>query len=212
LIIIGSMAEKVKLLLQHPLIYRLFQALLGAEKNKRRLIRENIRPFLGMKILDVGCGPGLLVELLPKGIEYTGVDTDRRYIGFASKNRDDGKRFYCMSFEGLIESELRDFDVAVAVGLLHHLNDAEANRLFEVMRRVLLEGGRVVTMDPCYVHGYGKAAKFVIDRDRGNHVRYPDAYVDLASKWFVEIKTKTESKRINIPYNHFIMECKKIRK
>jgi len=54
---------------------------------------------------------------------------------------------------------------------VHHLDDAEATKLFDLARSVLRPAGRLITFDGCYVPGQSPAARWILSRDRGQFVR-----------------------------------------
>jgi 2-polyprenyl-3-methyl-5-hydroxy-6-metoxy-1,4-benzoquinol methylase len=68
-------------LLFRPAIYELVQRLLGADQAWRRFVQEFVCPNAGARILDVGCGPGTLLEFLPVGLncDYVGFDNNADY-------------------------------------------------------------------------------------------------------------------------------------
>jgi hypothetical protein len=88
---------------------------------------------------------------------------------------------------------MEKFDIAITMSVLHHLNDDEAIDLFRLARSTLVEGGRLATMDPCYVDGQSRAARYIISRDRGLNVRSEDGYRTLAEQVF---------ERVNVTIRH----------
>ena len=61
----------IRSVLSHPMVYETWQSVLGA-KRKHRIIRDDyIRPFEGMRIFDIGCGPGHIAQHIPGNIEYS---------------------------------------------------------------------------------------------------------------------------------------------
>ena len=63
----------------------------------------------------------------------------------------------------------RRFDVVLAMGLLHHLDDAECAALIGFAHASLDPGGRLVTIDPAYAPEQARVARWLIGRDRGEH-------------------------------------------
>src|SRR3954447_11373813 len=64
-------------------LYRLYHFLLGTSRMRRFYIEKFVVPQIGCRIIDIGCGPGDIVEFLP-AVEYTGVDYNPRYIEAAA--------------------------------------------------------------------------------------------------------------------------------
>ena len=91
---------------------------------------------------------------------------------------------------------MEKFDIAITMSVLHHLNDDEAIDLFRLARSTLVEGGRLATMDPCYVDGQSRAARYIISRDRGLNVRSEDGYRTLAEQVF---------ERVNVTIRHDLL-------
>lgn len=117
--------------------------------------------------------------------------------------------FICDSVRGFLSRQLPAFDVAIAIGVLHHLDDDEAGDLFTLAFRSLVAGGRLISLDGCLLDRQSFIARFLIRHDRGRNVRSPAGYVALASRVFGSIKTKVEHDGLRIPYTHFVMECTK---
>ena len=82
---------------------------------------------------------------------------------------------------------LGQFDLVIAMSVLHHLSDAEADHLFGLAARALDDGGRMFSNDPCFVPGQSSIARAVIQRDRGRNVRSPEGYRALAEARFDDV-------------------------
>jgi SAM-dependent methyltransferase len=101
-----------------------------------------LRP--GMRVLDVGCGPGRHAhELATRGISVHGVDISERFIELARANAPAGATFERGDARTLAFSN--EFDAAIslcqgAFGLLGP--DAENLAVFSGMVRALKPGGR----------------------------------------------------------------------
>lgn len=192
--------------LASPSAYDAVQALLGADKGRRDLARHFIRARTGDNILDVGCGTARVLEYLPKDVRYWGYDVSDRYIEAARSRY--GHRAQFVS-HALTEAELQRlprFNIVLATGLLHHLDDAEASAFINLARYALGPGGRLITIDPCFEPGQSLLARVLISSDRGKHVRSAAAYEALARPFFTAV-TGTLRHRRWVPYTHWIMEC-----
>lgn len=188
-----------------PAVYELFGALLGRDESSRRFVRAFVRPARRARVLDIGCGPGVLFPYLPPDVEYVGYDERLAYIENASRKYGPRARFYC----GRI-GEFRapkSFDVALAVGVLHHLSDDQVRDLFRTAKESLGPSGRLITLDGALVEGQSPIARFLIALDRGRHVRAPRAYEALAREYFPCVHATLTHDLLRIPYTHFIMEC-----
>ncbi|MDB5049474.1 MAG: Methyltransferase protein [Fibrobacteres bacterium] len=200
----------IRRLLASPAVYDFFQDLVGARRARLRWIRECLKPFAGARILDIGCGTAELLKLLPSDIEYTGFDMSPAYIEAARRRYGDRGRFTCER-AGVFEASAADgpasggFDIAMAFGVLHHLDDEEARQVFLGARKALKPGGRMVTFDPAFVPDQSVLARFAASRDRGRNVRSPEAYAALGRAAFPEIAVSVWHGALRIPYDHAIL-------
>lgn len=190
-----------------PLVYRLFTTLVGGSRSRRRFVDEFIAPKGGEKILDIGCGPADILAFLPENVTYVGFDASQEYIDEARRRYGTRGQFTC----GLVTEQTlpeRDFDVVLALGVLHHLDDAEADALFRLATGALRPGGRLITLDGVYVAGQSPFARYFISKDRGQHVRELAAYRDLAASTFGQVNCEVTHDLISpLPYSHLIMTC-----
>jgi SAM-dependent methyltransferase len=198
----------LKRLLATPWVYRAFASALGGPRAARRFVRDYLRLEPGCRVLDLGCGPGALVTHLPDSMgEYCGVDVNAAYID-AARTRWQGRpncTFVCQQM-GSTSAPARDhYDVVVALAVLHHLDDADAQRLFAVAHDALRSGGRVVTYDPVFVEGQSRVAQWLISRDRGRAVRTVDGYRGLAATRFTRVVDEVLDDTLNVPYTVLVM-------
>ena len=88
------------------------------------LVNEYVQPRVGARILEIGCGPGTIVGYLPPS-DYLGFDLSPEYIEQA-KRRFPNARFVCERVSQFSLAKEQSFDVVLALGIVHHLDDAEA--------------------------------------------------------------------------------------
>ncbi len=188
-----------------PAIYLLIQGIIGAKRARLICVKEYVRPIAGQRILDVGCGPGYVVEYFPES-DYTGLDTDKKNIQYANYKYGQRGRFLCQELNDESVEYLNPFDLIIMNGLIHHLSDAQVVILFQRAKRILKPGGKIVTLDGCYVNGQSIIAKKLIGCDRGKYVRGERAYIELASQEFDSIITHIRSDLMLIPYTIIIMQ------
>jgi SAM-dependent methyltransferase len=197
---------KLSAILSFPASYRLFSKLVGGNVWRTHLA-DHVKPVAGEKILDIGCGPADILSYLPES-DYTGFDISPEYIASAQKRFAGRGRFYCQGI-GLatVEQEQSSFDLVLATGVLHHLDDETAGELFKLARLALRPGGRLITYDGCYVANQSKIARWLLDHDRGKHVRTQAEYVRLASTHFHQVESHLRHDLLRVPYTHLIMRC-----
>ena len=205
----SQIATGLRAFLNNPKLYDFFQDLMGARTGRRELIHQHVRPVAGDRILDIGCGTGRILDYLP-AVEYFGFDLSQRYIDDAVRRYGPRGHFKCSLVEQMTVDEMAPFDIVLAAGLLHHLDDRQASDLMRLAGSALRQGGRLVTIDPCYANGQSAASRFLVGRDRGQNVRSPEQYRELASAAFPDSHVSGQVKhRSWIPYTHWIMECQK---
>jgi 2-polyprenyl-3-methyl-5-hydroxy-6-metoxy-1,4-benzoquinol methylase len=203
----AQITHGIRSFLSSPFIYSSFQAIMGAHSFRKYLINQHIHPFVGLHLLDIGCGPGDLLSSL-SNIEYWGFDISRNYINHAQIKFGSKGTFTCKQLTIADLDHLPKFDVVVASGLLHHMDDDVALECLNLAHQALKPGGRLVTVDPCWEKGQNLVTKFLINLDRGQNVRNALEYENLVSSIFSTRRVIVRHKAW-IPYTHCIMECQK---
>ena len=198
-------------ILSYPLIYRSFQRLSGGPKSMRRYVNEFIKPKQGEHVLDIGCGPAAILEYLPK-VQYWGFDMSQEYIDAAKEKFGTRGEFVCKKVSRDVLTESGGFDLALATGVLHHLNDMEAIDLLSLAAFGLKPAGRLVTLDGCYDPSQGRLAKYFVSRDRGEYVRPTEEYVKLARQVFEQVQVTVLNDLLRLPYTHIVMQCSGVKK
>lgn len=198
----------VRSILRVPRVYTFFKQILSPGDGKAVVSREYIRPQVGDRILDIGCGPGDWLAVFPS-VEYVGFDANPAYIESAQQQFGDRGTFICERVTTARLQEQPPFDLVLAIGILHHLDDDEALRLFELAASALKPGGRLITLDGVYVERQSPVARWIISRDRGQNVRTTDGYLRIGQEVFDRIAVNIRHDLLRIPYTHLILECTK---
>lgn len=199
-------------LLDRAGVYGALQDLLLRKGSRERYVREFIRPFPGCRILDIGCGPADILAHLPPSIgEYVGFDMNPAYIEAARRRWGGRGTFHCSRVEAATLPAPDACDIVLANGIVHHLDDAETRRLFDIAHRALKPGGRLLTYDNVYLERQHWFARWLIARDRGKAVRTREAYEALARSRFGRVDSTILHDTLRVPYTILIMCCTKER-
>ena len=197
----------VRSILSSPMVYTLLQTIMGGNRVRQEFVRESIRPEYGMRILDIGCGPAAILDILPQDVVYVGYDPSREYIGHARKKYGERGTFHC-GFYGVADLTGRPpFDLVLAVGVLHHMDDRQVVEFMELARDSLSGAGRGVTLDSVFTPDQNPIARKLIEMDRGRNTRTAEGYMALASAVFPRV-AGTVKHRVFPPYTHWIMESR----
>jgi len=130
-------------------------------------------------------------------------------VGWARTRYGDRARFFCRTVDRAAVEELGrgSFDIVVAHGVVHHLDDDQARAFFGLAHDALKGGGRLVTADGCYVPGQSWLARFLLSMDRGRFVRGEESYVRLARQCFEAVRSDIRHDTFRVPYTIIFMEC-----
>ncbi len=152
-------------LFEHPAVYAAWQAPFAAQKFapvERALRDQDIR-----RVLDVGCGTGTNAGRF-KDADYIGIDINERYLHVA-RTRFRG-RFINADLTKTCLPSLGTFDTILVNSFLHHLADADVDRILEQLTGVLTANGRVHILE--LVLPERKSAAWMMARlDRGRYAR-----------------------------------------
>jgi SAM-dependent methyltransferase len=188
--------------LSNPIVYEAFHHLIGARRWLQRFTDEVIRPRSGDRVFDIGCGPGALLHCLPETTSYVGFDRNGAYIERARRMHGARGEFICDDVGNFARHALGRVDIAVAIGILHHLDDNLASGMLRSTANALKPAGRLITVDPCFHPDQSAIQRFVVSKDRGMHVRSYDRYVELVDAVFPEPKAVFQ--RGHVPFPHSI--------
>jgi SAM-dependent methyltransferase len=195
-------------ILSHPRVYSAVQNLLGAESVRKEFVENQVRPTPGMRVLDIGCGPGDVLAYM-QSVDYWGFDTSQEYIAHAQSVYGGRAKFFCKELHAADLRDLPPFDVVLAMGLLHHLDNDIAKSLINMAAQALRPGGRLLTFDPCFEPDQNFLARYLIKRDRGQNVRTRQEYEDLVKPSFDSYKISVRH-RLWVPYTRCFMECTRV--
>lgn len=199
--------KDIRSILAIPFIYRLFSNIVGQPSARHVYVNDYIRPDEGDRILDIGCGPGDILEYLSDSVTYLGIDMSQEYIEAARKRFGRRGNFICQRLDEQVVSEIPLFDRVIAIGVLHHLEDKDALQLFNVAQLALKPGGRLITVDPVFFEGQPRLERYLVSKDRGEYVRSDKDYKRLIPQYFNHVETDIRSGLLHMPYSLMFMEC-----
>jgi SAM-dependent methyltransferase len=190
-----------------PFVYELVQHAVGARRGLKHFVCNTIRPHPGQRMLDIGCGPAAILRYLPE-VDYCGFDHSAAYIEFARRRFGARGRFFCDDVATINAHGVGPFDIATAIGVLHHIDDNAALDLFFKVREALVPGGRLITADPCFFDGQPWITRLIVSNDRGMNVRHFDEYLALARKVFPNVTAELNAGLLPFPHSACQMVCR----
>lgn len=109
------------------------------------MYRVLLNPFLKLriKILDLGCYSGDFLRILPKPIEYFGIDSDEKALEIAKQR---GAKVFRVDLENESIPLIEKYDIIIATELLEHLSDPE--RILLQAKGLLKENGVILISLP----------------------------------------------------------------
>ena len=167
-----------------PAVFELQQRLFNDYEKVATEFSEFLdRPSLD--ILDVWCSTGTCAGAVVdmKRHRYTGIDVVPAYVQAASRRHPDG-RFLATDARHL-EFADAGFDLALYIGVLHHMDDETARACLKETRRVVRPAGRILIAEPVFTAGRWLSS-MLLSVDRGRHIRDEAGYRALFGDCGVE--------------------------
>jgi len=171
---------------------------MGGHGYWERLVQDVVRIEPGERVLDLGCGPARVIDHLPSGVVYTGLDRNGRCVRQARRRYGDMASFIESDAAALHELT-GEFDVIFAMGLLHHLSDPDACAMLSGAARLLVPGGRLMTADAVSTPQALPSAAWLLARDRGDYVRDVSGYRRLIAGSFKDIDLTLAMDLLRVP-------------
>jgi SAM-dependent methyltransferase len=204
--------DGIRSVLLRASVYRTAQRAIGADKCSRRLAQEVIRSTPQTTIVDIGCGTADIADYLSFA-SYTGFDPNPPYVEQAAERL--AARFgdKATIFEGRVgDPELIDrlpatADLALTMGVLHHLDDRLVDQALELAATLIGDTGRFIAFDPGRVRGQPRIARALINRDRGQHVRTVEETESLIRQRFSKVEIQVHHDFLAVPYTHLVVHA-----
>ena len=188
-----------------PICYDLFQTAVGSVRFRSSFVSENISKFKCENVLDLGCGTGSTSNLLPKEVDYVGLDTSRKYLEKAGKRTADRD-------SKLILTDIADSNwthsvgklksaLGLALGIYHHLSDQQLEETLSNIASVVESGSKIVSLDPVVDSKTTKLANWFARNDQGQFVREPAIYAEMFKKHGFSMEYQITRNSFKIPYD-----------
>ena len=146
-------------------------------------------------MLDIGCGTADIVAFLPQGCQYQGIDVHLPYIRYARKH------YPQQHFQhGNWSSAETGADTVLLLGVLHHLNDVQAQAALSHAWSLVNPGGTLLTLDGVRLPDRRQSEEFLYAIDRGSHIRTPRGYAAL----FPKTPALNVHQWLRLPYRHLV--------
>lgn len=211
---VGAMERNdgIRSVLLRASVYRAAQRAIGADKCSRRLAKDVIRSTPSTTIVDIGCGTADIADYLSFA-SYTGFDPNPPYVERARERLATLVGDRATVFEGRVgDPDLTDrlptsVDLALTMGVLHHLDDRLVDQALELAATLIGRTGRFIAFDPGRVPGQPRIARALINRDRGQHVRTVEATESLVRRHFSTVDIDVQHDFLAVPYTHLVVQA-----
>lgn len=192
-------------LLERGYLYNLLQSTVGATNARRYFVEHFASLPEAAGVLDIGCGPGTLIPFLPRHVaRYVGFDPNPQYIEVAKRRfGSDSHSFFeadCSTAGDWLAERGGRFNVILAAGVLHHLDDREVTELLDLAITYCEPDGFFASFDNAILPHENPIAAALIRVDRGEHVRPPFEYEMLLRAKFSNIKSELHRNLMRVPY------------
>lgn len=191
-----------------PAVYDRIQRLLGGPQARDKIAAELFSEIKGKSVLEIGCGPGTWVPYLPDPESYLGLDWNEKHIAAARERYGSEKVQFATVDIAELEQSRQSFDVALGIGILHHLDDAAARAALRKSAAALSRGGIYLGLEPVYHSRQNPVAKLLNLLDSGRNIRREDQYRFLFNTNFSNIETRVETTIMRVPYSHCLIRAK----
>jgi SAM-dependent methyltransferase len=184
-----------------PIVYQAFQNFVYTTKSQ-----ETIDNLLSLgnnsSVLDFGCGTGIYSEKFLDSF-YIGIDPLDSCIARAkSKYGETQSRKFLVGDETILSIFIdRKFDLILAMGVLHHMEDRKASVFLSEAIRLLKSNGVLVCLEPLYFEGQSKISRFMVSRDRGKYARNEPGYKRLFPSGTQGVVLERKLGLLRIPYD-----------
>jgi len=142
--------------------------IMATAENYNKWIYNNIKGYLGKRILEVGCGIGNMTKFFLNRSLIVGTDINKEHLKSINHKFKNYKNFKALNLN--IEKESGDlkkykFDTVICINVLEHIK--EDIQALKNMNNVLVEKGKLILFVPALQNIYG-----TIDESDHHYRRY----------------------------------------
>lgn len=168
-------------LLEHPLVYRLWQAPFAEQKFAPVLAHNDLRSV--RRVLDVACGPGTNTAHFSH-TDYLGIDMNERYIQDAcARHR---RNFLFADVCTYRASPGERFDFILVNSFLHHLPDPDVNSILSHLGTLLTEDGYIHILE-LVMPQEASLVRSLARLDRGKYARSLEKWTQIFTRLFAPV-------------------------
>ena len=177
--------DNLKKLLEIPLVYNCFQHCTGYYKFMIQKVSESILEINPTSVVDLGCGPGMLLQKRIINNNYLGIDISSKYTIQAEMNAKklsiqslfETKKVEKVNYEKYSEF-LGARPIFLAVGLFHHLPNENLKLLLEQIKKTQ-SNAQMISIDPVFIDNQDFVSKYIVSQDRGKFVRHKNDLTEI---------------------------------
>ena len=200
----------MKRILEIPQIYNFYQRLVGVYPYMRdfaqKYIHISVKDKKIFKILDMGCGTGIIIPYLPKNIEYLGIDCSSKYIKYVQKNNP-SKKFLCQSVCKTIDNN-DIYDLVLSKNVVSALSDEQLKKMLDVIIPHCDVNTKIIFSDMDYKSDASIVQRFFQSHERNRYIRSKEDYLKILYLYFNVDKIDEINGMYRIPYSKVVFECK----
>ena len=177
--------DKMKKILEIPLVYNCFQHCTGYYKFMIQKVSESIQEINPTSVVDLGCGPGMLLQKRMINNNYLGIDISSKYTTQAEMN---ARKLSIQSFFEVKEVEKVNYEkysdflgggpIFLALGLFHHLPNEDLKLLLKQIKKTQ-SNVQILSIDPVFIDDQDFVSKYIVSQDRGKFVRHKDDLIEI---------------------------------
>ena len=138
-------------------------------------------------------------------VDYVGFDINEDYV-VAARSRFPDARFVVGTLDDLRAVVTDPVDLIVTLGVIHHVDDDEAERILTFLRTLLHRPADSFRSSPISTRS-APVSRRLIKADRGQHVRRKDDYVRLCRQVFEHVAIDEDESMLRVPYSVVVLDC-----